>query len=233
MHQHTPIPQRALKFLRLVELRTREPGAFANVELSDHPLVDAISPDAIGYFAEYWIANGCLEPAPNTPINETASQVRLTVHGWTALDPAAVGGVPGRVFVAMSFNPSLDEVFDHGISMAVEKDCHMKATRIDREHFPDQISDRILAEIRRSQIVVADFTDHKAGVYFEAGFALALGRIVIWTCREDCIGAAHFDTRQYPHILWKTPAELRQKLRDRILALTGSGSNPDNGVPNN
>jgi hypothetical protein len=27
-----------------------------------------------------------------------------------------------------------------------------------------------------------------------------------------------FDTRQYNHILWETPAELRGRLRDRILA---------------
>jgi nucleoside 2-deoxyribosyltransferase len=179
-----------------------------------------VSPEAIEYFAEYWIANGHLEAAPNRAINETASLVRLTVDGWNSLDPIAVGGIPGRVFVAMSFNPELDSVYEDAIQMAIERDCGMKATRIDREHFPEQISDRILAELRRCQILVADFTDHKAGVYFEAGFALALGRTVVWTCREDCIGGAHFDTRQYPHILWRNPAELRRKLADRIQAMT-------------
>jgi hypothetical protein len=42
---------------------------------------------------------------------------------------------------------------------------------------------------------------------------------VIWTCREDDIGNLHFDTRQYPHIVWHEPADLRSQLRDRLRAL--------------
>jgi nucleoside 2-deoxyribosyltransferase len=63
---------------------------------------------------------------------------------------------------------------------------------------------------------VADFTLHRGGVYFEAGYALALGRTVIWCCRQDHADQLHFDTRQYPHILWQTPADLRRQLRDRL-----------------
>ena len=90
-------------------------------------------------------------------------------------------------------------------------------------HHNEKTCDRILAEIRRSQLVVADVTDHKQGVYFEAGFALALGRLVIWTCLEDAIKDAHFDTRQYPHLLWSDAADLRSKLAQRIQALLDVG----------
>lgn len=95
----------------------------------------------------------------------------------------------------------------------------MTARRVDKVHHNEKICDKILAEIRQSQLVVADFTHHKAGVYFEAGFALALGRLVIWTCREDAIKDAHFDTRQYPHVVWREAADLRARLADRIQAL--------------
>ena len=44
------------------------------------------------------------------------------------------------------------------------------------------------------------------------------GLDVIWTCRSDHLGDSHFDTRQYNHIEWESPGELRDKLRDRILA---------------
>lgn len=66
--------------------------------------------------------------------------------------------------------------------------------------------------------VVADFTGHRGGVYFEASFALGLGIPVIWTCCEDQIGTAYFDTRQYSHVVWKSPGDLREKLKYRILA---------------
>jgi nucleoside 2-deoxyribosyltransferase len=80
-----------------------------------------------------------------------------------------------------------------------------------------------LGEIRLAQFSIADFTGHRGGVYFESGFALGLGRPVIWTVHADHLTGSHFDTRQYNHIEYKTPAELREKLRDRILAtITGT-----------
>jgi nucleoside 2-deoxyribosyltransferase len=76
----------------------------------------------------------------------------------------------------------------------------------------------ILGEIRRAQLVIADVTLQRQGVYFEAGFALALGRIVIWACRQDEIARVHFDTRQYSHVVWSDAADLRAKLEARIRA---------------
>jgi hypothetical protein len=38
---------------------------------------------------------------------------------------------------------------------------------------------------------------------------------------RSAIGGAHFDTRQYNHIVWNDPAELRNKLANRIGALIG------------
>lgn len=85
----------------------------------------------------------------------------------------------------------------------------------------------MIAEIRRSRFLVADFTHGaegaRGGVYYEAGFAQGLGLPVIFTVREDMIGAVHFDTRQYPHVLWKTPGDLRTQLTSRIAATIGYG----------
>jgi len=51
--------------------------------------------------------------------------------------------------------------------------------------------------------VVVTHPEQWAGAYFEAGFAMALCRSVIWTCREDHFKDTHFDTQQFNHILWK------------------------------
>jgi nucleoside 2-deoxyribosyltransferase len=67
--------------------------------------------------------------------------------------------------------------------------------------------------------VIADVTFASTGVYFEAGYALGLGRPVIWTCRSDRKAQdMHFDTRQYNHILWETPAHLLDELYYRVVA---------------
>ncbi len=78
------------------------------------------------------------------------------------------------------------------------------------------INDAILAAIKRSKFTIADFTGHKRGVYFEAGYALGRQQKVIYTCREDDINNAHFDTRNYAHILWKEPSDLREQLINKI-----------------
>ena len=102
-----------------------------------------------------------------------------------------------------------------------------EAQRIDRKEHSNKIDDEIIAEIRRSRFVVADFTCERekvrGGVYYEAGFALGLGLPVIWTCRKDCLDYLHFDTRQYNHIVWETPEELYARLKARIGAFIGDG----------
>jgi len=81
-----------------------------------------------------------------------------------------------------------------------------------------KICDRIIAEIRKSRFLVAEFSGHRQNVYYEAGFAQGLGLTVIWCCPEVEIEDAHFDTRQYNHITWTSPEELARKLEYRIRA---------------
>ena len=81
-----------------------------------------------------------------------------------------------------------------------------------------KIDDRIIAEIRRSGLVISDFTGNRGGVYYEAGFAQGLGIPVIWMCKNDPeeLKNLHFDTRQYNHILWENAGDLKEKLINRI-----------------
>ena len=85
----------------------------------------------------------------------------------------------------------------------------------------------MIAEIRRSRFVVADFTQgadgNRGSVYYEAGFAFGAGVPVIFTARADSLGGLAFDTRQYSHLTWSEPAELRRKLTHRIDATLGAG----------
>lgn len=143
---------------------------------------------------------------------------RLTLDGWRRIrELQELIRRVDQAFVAMWFNEELNEAWDYGFKLGIE-DAGNRAMRIDLAEHNDKIDDLIIAEIRRSGLVVADFTGHRQSVYFEAGFAYGLGVPVIWTCRADWIDEAHFDTRQYNHIVWETSEQLRSRLAARIEA---------------
>jgi nucleoside 2-deoxyribosyltransferase len=144
--------------------------------------------------------------------------VRLTLAGWDRVaELRKTGKLSSRAFVAMSFARELDPVYEVGIAPALVG-AGWTPVRLDRLEHNDRIDDRIVAEIKRAGMMVADFTGNRPGVYFEAGLAAGLGLPVIWTVRDTDLDAVHFDTRQYNHIVWKEPAELRSRLHDRVLA---------------
>jgi len=154
---------------------------------------------------------------PDGSYEKLEKAVRLTVVGWNSIAPVG-SGIPNTVFVAMSFREELKDAYEHGMVPAIETDCKLRVVRIDRVRHNDNITNRIIAAIRSAQIVVADFTFQNQGVYYEAGFAEALGRTVIRTCRSDDFQQLHFDTRQFFHIKWTHPDDLRKSLADHIQA---------------
>ena len=128
------------------------------------------------------------------------------------------------------------EVYEDGIKPAID-DAGYEPVRIDRQEFLGNVPDEILAAIRQSRFMVADFTACKecttcktckkigapGDVYYEAGFARGLGIPVIHTVREDCMDDVHFDTSSINYLKWKTVKCLRTKLRTRIKATLGRG----------
>jgi nucleoside 2-deoxyribosyltransferase len=136
-------------------------------------------------------------------------------------------GDQSQAFVAMWFDPSRNKVFDVMEKAAIEAGFD-KCLRIDNKETNNKICDEIIAEIRKSQCVIADFTGNRGGVYFEAGFALGLGIPVIWLVDDNWwnetddtgkrINDLHFDTRQYAHINYKDENDLYERLKARIAA---------------
>jgi nucleoside 2-deoxyribosyltransferase len=179
----------------------------------DYPVSYARDADELKFFVHKAIELGYLE-APEGP----GVLVRLDVKGWEkVIELQANQSRPDQAFVAMWFSPDMNDAFEHGIAKALDATGYTPL-RIDMSEHNDKIDDRIISEIRRSGLVVADFTGQRGGVYFEAGFAMGLGIPLIWTCREDEVDKLHFDTRQYNHIVWSDADDLRQKLQYRIEA---------------
>jgi nucleoside 2-deoxyribosyltransferase len=75
-----------------------------------------------------------------------------------------------------------------------------------------------------SRFLIADFTEQRPGVYFEAGFAIGLGLPVFWFVRKDDLDNVHFDTHQYNHIMWEIKESLAQQIELFVTAVLGKGS---------
>ena len=125
-------------------------------------------------------------------------------------------------FVAMWFNEELDTAYSDGLQAGIML-AGYDPIRIDHMEHVNKIDDEIIKQIKASKFAVADFTGHRGGVYFEAGFALGIEIPVFWTCREDCMDDLHFDIRQFNCISWKSPSDLKVRLAARIEAVLGAG----------
>jgi hypothetical protein len=172
-----------------------------------------------------WIEHRATERTGSS--QNTVHELMLRPPGYARL--AELDGINSgskQAFVAMWFDDTMKAAYDDGIGPAI-REAGYEPMRIDRKDHNNKIDDEIIAEIRRSRFLVADFTQGDAGarggVYYEAGFAHGLNLPVIFTCRADAIGKVHFDTRQYNHITWENPKELKERLAKRISATLGDG----------
>jgi len=142
----------------------------------------------------------------------------LTLRGWEIIDKLKNSAIDSKqAFVAMWFDKSMNDYYKDGIKKAIE-DAGYVPIRIDLKEFNNKICDELIAEIKRSKFLIADFSGLRSGVFFEAGFAKGLGREVVFTVREADVEKLkeHFDTRKYNHIVYDSPEALRKKLYNRI-----------------
>ncbi len=149
--------------------------------------------------------------------------VHVAADGWQRLDELRSHEMESpQGFVAMWFADEMNRVYFDAIEPAIEA-AGYRPHRVDQREFEGRIDDEIVAEIRMSRFLVADFTGHRGGVYFEVGLAQGLGLPVFFTCKKDELQHLHFDVRQYNTIDWDTPEELRDRLQKRIEAVLGRG----------
>ena len=225
------ISERADRFLSY--LRRIEPSVGQRFLMDSDELLNALAwtesgivdqRDLSAYiesFLDYLHTKGWLD------YNRGRGHYRLTVDGYAHLEELEHQDTgSSQAFVAMWFDGVMKDTQERGILPAI-REAGYNPILIDRKEHVNKIDDEIIAEIRRSRFVVADFMHGddgaRGGVYYEAGFAHGLGIPVIFTCREDVFEKVHFDTRQYNHIVWETPEELRSSLANRIAAVVGDG----------
>jgi nucleoside 2-deoxyribosyltransferase len=140
--------------------------------------------------------------------------ILIQENGWNIIENEIDKVVENQAFIAMWFDPKMDRAYD-AISKTLDE-LHILQIRIDKKEHNNQITDEILYSIRKSGFLICDVTEQRNGVYFEGGYAMGLGKPVIWTCKEDDLGNVHFDTRQFNHVVWKDEDDLAARVNKRI-----------------
>ena len=207
--------------MRHIEAKTKYPGDGVElVPAFDFPLAWASREEELLYYLESLIERKLL--ISQDEINGSPLTVVITADGWDYLEKIGKSRANlTQAFVAMSFSKAMRPIWEQAIKPAITR-AGYQAYRVDAEPHVDRIDVKIISEIRASRFVVAEVTEQKHGVYFEAGYALALGLPVFWCVRQDDLPNVHFDTRQYNYIVWDKEADLEAKLYEFICAIVGS-----------
>ena len=108
--------------------------------------------------------------------------LKITLDGYQRLSELDTLNADSRqVFVAMWFHDSTNEL-KRSVKQSIET-VGLVPYIVDEESFENKICDRIEVEIRRSRLLIADFTHGEDGVrgsvYYEAGLAMGIGLPVI------------------------------------------------------
>lgn len=120
-----------------------------------------------------------------------------------------------NVFVAMKFGKETDQLREK----IKEGLVGFKVRIMDEIEHNHQIVPEMLYEIKNSKFVVAELSHHNNGAYYEAGFALGLGKEVIHICKKsELTNGLHFDVKQVNTIVYDDINEIPEKLKKRIKA---------------
>ena len=124
-------------------------------------------------------------------------------------------------FLAMQYGDEDLEAFAANHIKPVVTDTLYFALKDMRDISQAGVIDNLLRDaLRKAKFVVADLTHGNNGAYWEAGFAEALGKPVVYTCERKRFDEVrtHFDTNHCTTVFWSSddPEKFREEFADTI-----------------
>ncbi len=121
-------------------------------------------------------------------------------------------------FVIQPFSPKFDKRYHEDYKPALE-DAGLEPYRVDQDPSTERLMDSIEEEIRKATICLADITTDNPNVWYELGYAFAMGRSVIMVCSKERGGKYPFDIQDRTIIEYASESRSDfDKLRDQITA---------------
>lgn len=112
----------------------------------------------------------------------------------------------------MGFREELEDTFT--TIQGVCKERKLNCSRTDQDPTTSRVYQRIVSEIRRASFIIVDVTEGTRNVYYELGYAEALGKPIIVIAKEGT--DLPFDTRDIPTTLYHNQTGLKKMLGNRI-----------------
>lgn len=137
---------------------------------------------------------------------------------------------PDMAFILMWLDKSRPELED--VVNVIKSVClgfGIRAFRADEVEHQDVITDIVLEYIRTAEFLIADLSGERPNVYYEVGFAHAIGKRPILFRREG--SNLHFDLSVHNVPVYKNVTELGNLLRRRLEAITGKTQSGERTVP--
>jgi len=118
------------------------------------------------------------------------------------------------VFVLMPFDSQFADIYKYGIKGAAE-DVGAYAERLDEQLFGEGMLDRIFNQISKADVIVADMSGRNPNVFYEVGYAHALGKVVLLLTQTA--NDIPFDLKHRQHTVYGGRIErLRSELAERL-----------------
>ena len=147
-----------------------------------------------------------VESAPNT---SSAKDAAIDVARYRA----------GTAFIMMWMDPTHPELADVADAVrSVFRTFDVRAVRADDIEHEGLITEKVINEIRTAEFLFADLSGTRPNVYYEIGYAHALGKRVI-LFRKTGTGV-HFDLAGYNCPEYENLLDLREKLTRRLISIT-------------
>src|ERR1043165_703952 len=127
------------------------------------------------------------------------------------------------LFVIMKFgDPALDSAYEGVYKPEGRAAGFEKVVRVDEIQDSGNISQQIVEHIATSRLIIADMSGERPNSYYDAGFAHALGKPIVFCVRQQ--EKIHFDLTTYRFIIWDTEASLRRQIKGRLESLKEQGN---------
>ena len=183
----------------------------------------------VQYFLDYLKKQGDLTP------DSIFTEYCLAPKGYQRIDELQKHFSNNKnVFVAMSFADEAKPIRE-AIRKGVIK-AKYSPTIMDEIIHNEQIVPAMLRMIRESRLLILEITNPNYGAYYEAGYALGLGKEVIICCSSEVYRKEytteeekkyerylkpHFDVAQKQILVWDDYEDLTYKLSEWIKAIIG------------